>query len=195
MNESTLPSSENDSFYSKDTSLNNTISDLDQQETEQNEMDKFRVIIPISNLLLEIIQDNKINMRSHYIKKDSFYSAYIPSISIEDYLKRIIKWSCIELSTLICSIIYIDKICESKYYVLSMNNIHRMLIASIVNSTKYNEDKHLKNVEFAKIGGVSVEEMNRIEYLFFTYLGCELYVSVEHYDRYEKYFLHCINSG
>ena len=48
----------------------------------------------------------------------------IPKISIEDYLKRIAKFTEIEESTLIIICIYLDNLNEKKIY-LTWSNIHR----------------------------------------------------------------------
>ena len=189
MDESTLTNSENDSFYSRDTI--NTISDSEISEVEKPDFSLPKLITSIANVLMEIIQENKINANTSYIIKDYFYSRRIAKISLEDYIKRIVNYSNIEIPTLISSVMYIDKLCENNSYILCNNNIHRIVLSAIVVSTKMNEDKHCNNGHFAKIGGVSVEDMNNLEYTLCSYLDYNLYILPDNYDKYEKFFRSC----
>ena len=47
---------------------------------------------------------------------------------------------------------------------------------------KYNEDKQFKNFYYAKICGITVNEMNSIEYELFMRLGFNLVISEEEYN-------------
>ena len=55
----------------------------------------------------------------------SFISKKVPQITIKNYLKRIMKYSKPEPSTVIISLIYIDKVCENSNLKLTQFNIHR----------------------------------------------------------------------
>lgn len=189
MDESTLTNSENDSFYSRDTV--NTISDCEISEVEKSKFSLQKLITSIANVLIEIIQENSTTSNASYIKKDFFFSKQIPKISLEDYIKRIVTLSNIEIPTLISSIMYIDRLCERNTYVLCNNNIHRIFLSAIVVSAKINEDRHVSSGDFAKIGGVSIEEMNNLEYKFCSYLDYNLYISQEYYDKYFTFFQSC----
>ena len=189
MDESTLTNSENDSFYSKDTTI--TISDTESVDLDKSTMSLPKLITSIANVLNEIIQENKHN--TSFIKKDFFFSRRIPSISLEEYIKRIVSYSNIEISTLISSVIYIDRLCEANNYILCNNNIHRIVLCSILASTKMNEDNHGNNGYFSRIGGIGNGEMNALEYAFYSYLNYELYIQPENYAKYDKYFRSCQN--
>ena len=189
MDESTLTNSENDSFYSKDTL--NTVSDTDIPEVDGFDYSLPKLISSISNVLMEIIQDNKLNVNPCYIKKDCFYSKRIPVMSLEDYLKRIVKYANVEISTLICSVMYIDKMCEKNNYILCFNNIHRLLLTAVVISSKFNEDSHYNNRYYAKIGGITIDEMNDLELLMCSYLDFKIFILPENYEKYDKFFRHC----
>jgi hypothetical protein len=52
------------------------------------------------------------------------------SISISDYIKRIVKYASIEKSTLLLVLIYIDRMCElHKTFTVSSLTIHRCVLA------------------------------------------------------------------
>lgn len=187
MDESTLTTSENDSFYSKDTTI--TISDTESVDLDKSTLSLPKLITSISNVFMEIIQENRLN--TSFIQKDVFYSRHIPSISLEEYIERIVSYSNIEISTLISSVIYIDKLCEINNYILCNNNIHRIVLSSILVSAKMNEDCHGNNAYFSRIGGIGNMEMNALEYAFCSYLDYKLYILPENYTKYDKFFRSC----
>ena len=87
----------------------------------------------ISQILEEIIQESE----SQEIPSDQppeikecinkFTIKKVPSITINKYLRRIVKYANPEQSTLIMVLIYIDKICENSNVQLTANNIHRLI--------------------------------------------------------------------
>ena len=82
------------------------------------------LILSISQLIEEKISKNI--KRKIKIKKDCFYSDMINKININDYLLRIVKYTKINISTLILAIVYIDYFCEINGYILTLNNIYRI---------------------------------------------------------------------
>lgn len=83
----------------------------------------------ITTILTEIIEEN-INDESclnliEKQKKSAFCSRKPPSISIEAYIERIIKYTHLEEPSLVIALIYIDRICEGNDLLLTHCNIHR----------------------------------------------------------------------
>ena len=145
----------------------------------------------ISSILNSIVKQNKKKKNPKDIDK-IFIHGQTPQISIFDYLCRIQKYSLIENSTLIISLIYIDRICKEKGFILTKNNIHRILFISIYTAIKYNEDKIYKNKFYAKIAGISVKELTKLESGFLNLIEFKLFVSDEIYQVYSS-FLESIN--
>ena len=144
------------------------------------------IIKSITHNLREIIKENIHNNQMKYvIKTDLFYLNKLPPISIEDYIKRIFNYTKMNLSSLILSIIYIDRFCELNGYILSLNNIHRILLAACLLSIKFNEDININTKYYANIAGVSVADLNNLEHYFYIKLNFSLYID---YDFYQKYF-------
>ena len=187
MDESTCSNTTDNSYYSKETV---TTSETENAVIERNS----RLIVSISAILQEIITENRQNIKDSNIPRDNFFSTRVPTMTIEEYLKRIIKYSQMEASSLIMAIIYIDRVCDKKKYVLCQNNIHKLLMASSLLSIKFNEDNCYKNGYYAKIGGITLEEMNRLEYDFFVMLDFRLFVDEFFYQKYDLYFSHYMKS-
>ena len=69
-------------------------------------------------------------------------------------------------------------------YGLGELNVHRILISSIVLAIKYSSDFHLNNTMYAKIGGITLRELNHLEKEFLQRIGYQLYIEPEVYSRY-----------
>ena len=148
----------------------------------------LKIISSIASNLEDIINDNY-NMYYHLIsKKDNFSSIYLPCISIEDYLKRIFYYCKINISTLILAIVYIDNFCQLNGYILTLNNIYRIIMASCLLSIKFNEDICYANSFYAKVGSYSVELLNNLEYEFYIKINFNLLVKESYYEKYFNYF-------
>ena len=152
----------------------------------QNKASKNQIIDAISLNLEDIIKDNYCYEK--YIIKDKFYLPIIPEISINDYINRIVKNTNMNISTLINSIIYIDNYCERNKYILCWHNIHLILLTSCLLSFKFNEDNPLNMEFYAKIGGIPLQTLNHLEYLFYLNLHFSLYIKEDLYSFYYNYF-------
>ena len=133
------------------------------------------IINYITTNILSIIQKNK-----HMKKKPSkginepLYSKLIPVLTLEQYLVRIIKYTEVEKNTLITAYLYIIKLIKKENFILSINNIYRLLLGSVVLAKKVLEDIKYKNSFYCEIGGMSVLEFNKIEYSLFTRLNFDV---------------------
>ena len=168
-----------------------TISSLEHEMSEVSPEQKARIISSIAKNLTELIIENQQNIDDIYIRRDIFYLTHEPLFSIEDYIKHIVKYTRMDISSLILAVIYIDKMCEKEKYVLSFNNINRLILAACLLSIKFNEDSSFSNVIFARIGGVSVELLNKLEYDFYVLMDFSLYVDFVYYQKYCVYFSKC----
>ena len=92
-----------------------------------------------------------------------------------------------EKSTLILSLILIDKMCKKSGIVLTHYNIHRILFSSVLISIKYNEDSYFDNNFYSQIAGVKPDELKLLEYTFLEYNDFNIYVEDIEYEQYEKY--------
>ena len=151
-----------------------------------------QIIDTMSQILEEIIQETETqNIQlelSPEIKEltDKFISKKTPSITINKYLRRIVKYAKPEPSTLIMVLIFIDRVCESSNLQLSSINIHRLILASTVLSLKNNEDDYYSNEYYAKVGGISLDELNYLEYSMIMLLDFNMFIDEETYFNYES---------
>ena len=147
----------------------------------------------ISKNLKEIIKENIQNNQMKFVQKDIFYFNSIPEISIDDYINRIYKYTKMNISSLIMSIIYIDRFCENNSYVLCMNNIHKLLLTACLLSIKFNEDININMKYFAEVAGLPVYDLNNLEFYFCLRLKFSFFVDYDIYQKYFEYFHKCVN--
>lgn len=141
------------------------------------------IIKVLSKVLNKLIEVNlKSNNEQSIVTK--FQSSYAPDISVLGYLERIRKYARCSDACFIVALIYIDRIIEIRNVVLTALNIHRILITSVLISAKFFDDEFFNNAFFAKLGGVSIWEMNSLELEFLHLVNFTLFVTTETYDRY-----------
>ena len=138
----------------------------------------------ISIILTEISGQNS---NIEFNPKDPFSIMSPPNIKMQYFLGRIKKYTKIEKSTLIMILIYADRMCTTSGIILNPYNIHRIILGCLLLAIKYNEDVFFTNEHYAKVGGISLEELNNLEHFSFQLLDYNLYVSEDIYEKYFKY--------
>ena len=181
---------EEDEIMTKD-KTSSKAKDEPEEVDDPTKLPNYKLIKAISQTLVSILENNK--KKPNYkemVKKQSkmvFSANLIPSISIEDYLLRIQTYANIEKSTLIISLIFIDKLCHTADVTLTHYNIHRILFTAVLISIKYNEDSFFDNKYYSEIAGVKIKELKLLEYTFVSMVDFNFYVSNEIYKKYLDY--------
>ena len=189
MNESSSSLNNTDnSLASKETEANSSINISFEKQNISSETLENQIISAITANLKEIIEENKKNEGEKYIMHDLFYLEKIPTISLENYIKRLFKYTKMNISTLILAIIYIDKFCEKCKYYLSYNNIYRLLLISTLMSIKFNEDVIMNTKTYSNIAGVTIDDLSILEYQICIALDFTFYVEADYYQQYFIYF-------
>jgi len=178
-------------YDSSNESISNNREKIKQKSSPQSQLINYNLLRAISITLTSILDSNKnLENYSEILNKQSrmvFSSNIIPNISLQDYLIRIQTYSNVEKSTLIISLIYIDRLCNKANITLTYYNIHRILFSAILLSIKYNEDSFYDNKYYAQIAGVKTKELNTLEYNFSKMINCTFYISKEDYEKYQIY--------
>ena len=150
-----------------------------------------KIIMTIAELLTEIINEQKNLIINRGIiekqKKLCFYSSFPSIITIQSFIEILFKLNHCEECSLIISLIYIDRICEKVNLILTKKNIHRLFLICLITSIKYNEDECYLNSYYAKIGGLSLNEFNTLEYELLKLIDFDLHVDITVYEQYRRY--------
>ena len=126
-------------------------------------------------------------------KKTVFHGTCIPQIDLSSYLNRLMKYGKLSHSTVIISLIYLDRQLAHLpgRNTLSITDwtVHRILLASVVLAAKYQDDEYFNNNHMAAVGGVTNIELNAMEVAMLVSLNFSLYVSPLVFARYENLLL------
>ena len=152
--------------------------------TKEDEIIINSIIDIISDLFINICEENKTKKTTNNFLLKSFTNKNIPSITIKDYLLRLSKYSKVNESTIILILIYIDRICNIKRFFLTYYNIHKIILASFILAIKYNEESYYSMLYYSKLGGVSLSELKNLESEFLILIGYKLFVEEKLYDKY-----------
>ena len=175
----------------KKNNINIELKDV-QNEYNINTEDIMKFIS--SNIMLIIHKNKKRKRKPIKDINEPFYSKTIPVLSIEKFLIRIMKYTEAENNTLIAAYIFIIKLIKKEKYVLSINNVYRLLLGSIVIAKKSLEDLIYKNSYYCQIGGISLEELNNIELSLFTRIDFKVNPEKEEIDNIYKLIKESLNS-
>ena len=170
-------------------SINSSRSNLNNKDkisiiSKSEEYVPMKMIEIISDLLNNICEENKV--KSENINKNikPFMTESIPSLSIKDYLTRLSQFTKINESTIILILIYIDRIGKINKFILTYRNIYKLILASMVIAIKYNEDNFFSSEVYAKLGGLSVLELNYLEFQFLILIKFSLFIEKDLFDKY-----------
>lgn len=137
----------------------------------------------ISDLFTNICEESRSGINSIIIKP--FLTKGIPQISIKSYLKKLSQYIG-EESTITMILIYIDRICQYNNIYLSYYNIYKLILASLITAIKFNEDFFYSAEFYARLGGVSLHELNFLENEFLKLIKFKLFVEEELFQKYNN---------
>ncbi|KAG5503531.1 hypothetical protein JKF63_05671 [Porcisia hertigi] len=114
-----------------------------------------------------------------------FSTREVPTISVHDYLKRVVKYTYVSPSVLVCGCLYLDRLlCMYPFMLLNPYNIFKLFLASIRIASKVMDTRTLNNHDFSVVGGVTNEDLNALEFLMLELLQNRLYFSCDTFDEY-----------
>jgi hypothetical protein len=105
----------------------------------------------------------------YYCTNELFNSERISYVPIEKYTESILKYSECSIEHLIISIIYLKRLLNTKKIVLTKNNIHYLILISIVLAIFYLDDEHYSVNIYAKYSKIS--SINKINEMLIKYLN------------------------
>ena len=164
--------------------INNNSIEIQKPLTIAEFINEEEIVLFISSKFNLIIAYNKENKkRQKRSKHEYIYTSLIPIISIEGFLKLIIKYTEIEHNTLIVSYLYIIKLMNKENFVLEKHNIYILLLTSCVLAKKVLEDLITDNSYYCQIGLFTLKELNLAEYSLFSRLDYNVNCTMEEVEE------------
>lgn len=148
-------------------------------------------------------QDSEDELKNRYLANVlAFHGTNIPGITLNAYLTRVLKYCPVTNEVFLSLLVYFDRIAKKannlkkshgsdddsgeaeQLFVMDSYNIHRLIILGITVSSKFFSDIFYKNLRYAKVGGLPLEELNYLELQFLLLLDFKLMISVEDLQNY-----------
>ncbi|KPI35747.1 Nuc-1 negative regulatory protein preg [Cyphellophora attinorum] len=122
----------------------------------------------IAAMLLELISYNDaIPLKDGHLTR--FHSRAPPGISVQDYLQRLTTHATLSPPILLSMVYYIDRLCALyPAFTITSLTVHRFLISSATVASKGLSDSFWTNKTYARVGGVSLNELALLELEFLT---------------------------
>lgn len=98
---------------------------------------------------------------------------------INEYLVRLQRHFECSPEALFVASVYCQRVLEIEGHRLHSKNAHRLLLSALVVAAKYQDDDYFYNTHYAKIGGLSLAELNKLESELLRKLNWQMYVSSE----------------
>ncbi|KAK1685591.1 hypothetical protein QYE76_046439 [Lolium multiflorum] len=118
----------------------------------------------------------------------AFEGAGAPRIGLAQYLERVHRYAGLEPECYVVAYAYIDRAAHRRpAAAVASRNVHRLLLACLLVASKVLDDFHHDNAFFARVGGVSNAEMNKLELELLDVLGFEVMLSRRLYDLYHAH--------
>ncbi|TGO63542.1 hypothetical protein BCON_0012g00320 [Botryotinia convoluta] len=109
-----------------------------------------------------------------------FYSKHPPPISLEDYLMRIHTFCPMSTAVYLATSSYIHRVAvDERVIPVTRRNSHRLILAGLRVAMKALEDQSYAHARFSKVGGVSEQELSRLEINFCFLTNFEFKTSKE----------------
>lgn len=114
-----------------------------------------------------------------------FHGLRPPLISVRKYLERIYKYTNCSPSCFVVAYVYIDRLVHRQPdQPVTSFNVHRLLITSVMLAAKCLDDVHYNNAFYARVGGISNPELNRLEMDLLFRLDFRVQVTLQIFESY-----------
>lgn len=155
-------------------------------ESGKEDTRKPQVLSYLSFFLERAVEKNEKLLEATEVKDiiTIFHGSAAPQLGIRQYIDRIFKYSHCSPSCFIVAHIYMEKFVQRTRAILTSLNVHRLLITSIMVAAKFIDDAFFNNAYYARVGGISTYELNKLEMKFLFGLEFRLHVCVNTFDKY-----------
>ena len=151
---------------------------------KQIQEEDANLIESISSLIEDTIKRNQ--AKKKFSKRTVFFSenSNLLDISIYNYILYIYAYLNLEFSSIVLTLISINRLLERTKDQLSKNNFYKLFITSCLLNSKLNEDPSYDYEVYARVGKIDKNELIFLEKEYFQMLDYKLFVNDEVYRRY-----------
>ncbi|KAL6652298.1 hypothetical protein ACP70R_011223 [Stipagrostis hirtigluma subsp. patula] len=158
---------------------------------EEDELaDAPRVVGVLSALLDRVVERNDAAAGAEELAAapaSAFRATAKPDISVRAYMARIARFAGCSPACYVVAYVYLDRLLRrgrGRALAVDSYSVHRLLITAVLAAVKFMDDVCYNNAYFARVGGISLPEMNYLEVDFLFGVGFDLNVSPETFGHY-----------
>jgi hypothetical protein len=123
-----------------------------------------------------------------------FDAVRLPAITVSQYARRLEQYFRCSEECYVLSVVYIERVLQGNpSFVVNTLNVHRLLLAATILSSKVQDDDFFSNAYYAKVGGVNCDELMSLEAHMMKLLEWRAHVSEDAYrhclERLQKGFV------
>lgn len=135
------------------------------------------------------LEDDSLSLASTSTSSDSSSEdescCILDKYSIDDFILICYKSLEFDEHLLILAMMYLDKLL-AKGFVLTNENIHKTFFVCMMEAQKFYNDGTYSNKDFAKLCGISSQELIDLEFEFLDYIEYNMNIPDEQYFIYKK---------
>lgn len=122
--------------------------------------------------------------------KSTLFDCAVTNVSLDLFVDRLLSYGDVSESVLLIALIYLDRLMASTtQIVVNSSNIHKLFGTAFMLATKWQEDEYYSPTFFARLLGVSVEEINQLERHFLHALSYRLFVNPHDFNNAQVAFM------
>lgn len=181
---------------------NHELQVIKEREFDKDEYTKFmeyptnELLEMMSRLLTKVVHTNdnlateknnyksSLSINAHADPTLLFRGQNIPSLPINKYLQRAHHYCATSNDVYLSLLVYFDRLSQPDKtsssdqtsmpkLILDSYNIHRLIITAFTVATKFSQDIYFTNKRYAKVGGISDNELNKLELVFLDLMNWE----------------------
>lgn len=115
-----------------------------------------------------------------------FFSQYKQPFQMAFYVERLVQYANCSQAAFISALIYLDRVCaRSSALALTEMNCHRLLSTALVLAIKYLDDEVYSNAYYARVSGLTTNELNVLETSMLSLLDWRMSINPALYRQYE----------
>ena len=120
-------------------------------------------------------------------ESDDSEEDFIGKMKFETFIEKIVYILDFDDNLLILSLMVLDKFLTSKI-ILSESNVHKVFFTCLMETHKFFDDNTFTNKDYAKMCGVSVDELLKMEIYFLESINFNLFIKDDDFIKYKNNF-------
>ena len=120
-------------------------------------------------------------------ESDDSEEDFIGKMKFETFIEKIVYILDFDDNLLILSLMVLDKFLSSKI-ILSESNVHKVFFTCLMETHKFFDDNTFTNKDYAKMCGVSVDDLLKMEIYFLESINFNLFIKDDDFIKYKNNF-------